>query len=526
VQYQIEISRNNVPIHWLALADGTFVIGRHPSCDILLDSTDVPPEQARIDKSGDRVLLFNLGNGPDVRVNGREVRSTILHVSDSVEIRNFALVLKEGEEGAFTDVSALKKMIHQRLVERLDLKKIQAEKLGDRELWQRCDLIVGNIIEGLQPLPAGIDPAALKKDILNEALALGPLEGLLADDTVTEIMVNGRDKVFVERKGKLTRTPLSFTSDEQVVNIISRIVSPLGRRIDESVPMVDARLKDGSRVNAIIPPLSLRGPTITIRKFAEKMFTVDDLISFGSMTREMATFLSVCVEMRKNMVISGGTGSGKTSLLNVLSAFIPSGERVITIEDSAELRLPHEDLCGLEARPPNIEGKGEVTIRDLVRNALRMRPDRIIVGECRGGEAIDMLQAMNTGHDGSLTTIHANNTRDAILRLETMVMMSGFDLPVVVIRRQIAAAIHVIVQQARMRDGSRKIIGISEVTGLTGDIVNMTDLFVYKQTGLGQGGEVQGQFVATGHVPTFMGEAADWDVRLPKDIFNEGRILK
>ncbi len=521
----IEILRDDVPIRWLPLEERTLMVGRSPASDIVLDAEGIAPEQARIVKDSQRVLIFNLAPGNALLVNDRPVESTLLDLGDVIQIRNYKIRFREGVAGPVSSLPALKIAIHQELIARLDLKKLHVDELEDRELRRRCEVVLDTILQRTT-LPEGVDPKALKKEILDEVLALGPLEGLLGDESITEIMVNNKDDIFVERKGRLTRVPSSFTSNDQVVNIISRIVNPLGRRIDESVPMVDARLKDGSRVNAIISPLSLHGPMITIRKFSQKMLTTEDLISYGSLTHEMVEFLKVCVVLRKNTVISGGTGSGKTSFLNVISSFIPAGERVLTIEDSAELRLPHENLGSLEARPPNIEGKGEITIRDLVRNALRMRPDRIIVGECRGGEAIDMLQAMNTGHDGSLTTLHANNTRDAILRLETMVMMSGFALPVMVIRRQISSAIHIIVQQSRLSDGTRKVVCISEVTGLSGDEVVIQDIFEFQRKGVGPNGEVLGSFVATGHAPNFVDEASSMGLKFPPAIFEKGRQLQ
>jgi len=333
-------------------------------------------------------------------------------------------------------------------------------------------------------------------------------------------MVNGPDSVYVEYKGRLYKTDMAFADNHQVIAAIERIVSPLGRRIDESSPMVDARLKDGSRVNAIIPPLSLVGPSITIRKFAKTPLQVDDLVRFGSLSPEIAKFLDVCVKVRKNIIISGGTGSGKTTLLNVLSGFLPNRERIVTIEDAAELQLRQDHVVRLESRPPNIEGKGEINIRDLVRNSLRMRPDRIVIGECRGGEALDMLQAMNTGHDGSLTTCHANNPRDAIGRLENMVMMAGYDLPVAAIREQIASAVDLIIQQTRLPDGSRKVVQISEITGREGDIVLMQDIFTFVQTGLDQNGKIIGYYAATGNIPSFV-EAlrAKGNLRLDMSVF-------
>jgi len=333
--------------------------------------------------------------------------------------------------------------------------------------------------------------------IVAEILGYGPIEPLLKDNTVTEIMVNGPKQVWVERNGKLEKTVIEFDDDDHVMRIIDRIVSPLGRRIDESSPMVDARLPDGSRINAVIPPISLVGPCLTIRKFSRDPLTVDDLIRFGTMTPEIAQFLKACVNARLNIVVSGGTGSGKTTLLNVLSSFIPSDERIVTIENAAELQLRQEHVVTLESQPPNIEGKGEVTIRDLVINALRMGPDRIVVGECRGGEALDMLQAMNTGHDGSMTTVHSNSPRDTLHRLETMVLMAGMDLPVRAIREQIASALDLIIHMARLKDGSRKIVAITEVQGMEGDVIVLQDIFVFEQTGF-ENGKVLGRIRPTG----------------------------
>jgi len=345
--------------------------------------------------------------------------------------------------------------------------------------------------------------ARLLDSVLNDFLGLGPIEALIADNAVTEIMVNGPDQIFIEQRGKLTLSDVKFESESQLRRVIDRIVSTIGRRIDESSPMVDARLKDGSRVNVIIPPLSLNGPILTIRKFSKKPYSIENLISFGTMTDEMAQFVRACVRSRLNMLVSGGTGSGKTTTLNVLSSFIPEEERVVTVEDAAELQLNQEHVVTLESRPATVEGRGRIAIRDLVVNALRMRPDRIVVGECRGGEALDMLQAMNTGHDGSLTTIHANSPRDSLNRLETLVLMAGAELPSRAIREQISSAINVIVQQSRLRDGTRKVIAVSEVLGLHGDQVKVQDIFVFKQTGVTQEGKVQGYFTATGIVPKY-----------------------
>jgi pilus assembly protein CpaF len=363
--------------------------------------------------------------------------------------------------------------------------------------------------------------ARLFEQIAAEILGFGPLQPLLEDDSITEIMVNGPKNVYIERKGKLHRVPVTFENNDHVMRVIDRIVAPLGRRIDESSPYVDARLPDGSRVNAVIPPISLVGPTLTIRKFSKNPITIDQLIQFGSVTHEAVQFLKACVEARLNVLISGGTGSGKTTLLNIMSGFIPDDERIITIENAAELQLRQEHVVTLEARPPNIEGRGEITIRDLVINSLRMRPERIIVGECRGGETLDMLQAMNTGHDGSMTTAHANSPRDALSRVETMCLMAGMELPVRAIREQAASAIDVICQQERMRDGTRKVTHITEVSGMEGDVITMTDLFIFEQTGV-EAGKVVGRLRPTGLRPKFIDKIEAAGISLPPSIFGIG----
>ncbi len=345
------------------------------------------------------------------------------------------------------------------------------------------------------------DKSKVIKTVYDEITGLGPLEELLNDKDISEVMVNGPKQIYVEKRGKLTKSNVTFNDEEHVRRIIDRIVTPLGRRIDDSNPMVDARLADGSRVNAIVPPLALNGSTITIRKFSDTPLGVNDLIGFGSLSKEMAEFLEAAVLGKLNILVSGGTGSGKTTLLNVLSAFIPADERIVTIEDAAELKLLQDHVVSLESRPANLEGNGAITIRDLVKNSLRMRPDRIVVGECRGGETVDMLQAMNTGHDGSLTTAHANSPRDALLRIETMFMMSGMEIPVTAIRQQIAGALDVIVQQARLRDGSRKVISISEVTGMEGDIITTQEIFKYHIEGYDSNNKVVGRFMSTGVKP-------------------------
>ena len=424
--------------------------------------------------------------------------------------------------GPADQYASLLRSVHEQLIEAMDLKRLDIAKLGDDALRRRTETAIHGIVERLVEsggLPSGIDQERLISDVLNEALGLGPLEQFLADPSITEIMVNRTDQIYIERDGKLQPTDQRFSSDAAVYGIIERIVAPLGRRIDESSPLVDARLKDGSRVNAIIPPLAIKGPSITIRKFRREMFSARDLFDFGSISEPMLEFLQVCVAQRSDILISGGTGSGKTTTLNLISNFIPETERIVTIEDAAELQLKQDHLVSLESRPPNIEGKGQVAIRDLVRNALRMRPDRIIVGECRGGEALDMLQAMNTGHDGSLTTAHANSPRDALARLETMVLMAGMDLPVRAIREQIASAIDIIVQQSRMPDGSRKITHIVEVTGMEGDVITLQDIFLYEMTGFDDDGKVVGAYKPTGFIPRFYDELRARKVPVDLSIF-------
>jgi pilus assembly protein CpaF len=418
--------------------------------------------------------------------------------------------------------NALKLRVHKELVERIDFKKEGNNQAGLKALREKCRTAVVDILnqeDTNSVAPTRDDLQQLVKEILDEALGFGPLEDLLADDAVTEIMVNASNQIYMEKAGKPQLSKVLFSSNQQLMNTIERIVMPLGRRIDEKSPYVDARLPDGSRVHAIIPPLAIRGPTLTIRKFPKFRMTWQDLVKYGSMTQEIADFLRLCIESRLNIVVSGGTGSGKTTLLNVLSNFIPATDRIITVEDSAELQLGQEHVVRLETRPKNIEGEGEVTIRDLVRQTLRMRPDRIIVGECRAGEALDMLQAMNTGHDGSLTTIHANTPRDCIARLETLVLMAGMSLPAKAIREQVASAVHLIVQQTRLSDGSRKVTYITEVVGMQGDVVSLQDIFVYKQDGLDKRRRVQGRYVATGFIPKFVEQIEAKGLKIPRSLF-------
>lgn len=558
----------------LQVSDGTYTLGSDLNCRIpLKEGAGVCPRHAILNINSGTYQIRDIGDGTAIFVNGEPIdRKADVFSTTPITLGQYTIVISDVPEEENAPVEApveqeaspattqsfspaveppppqapaapepeapavelaqaddspllqmmrsIKAQIHAELIDRLDIKRLSASRVNPEELRQRARETLQAIINDVRNrLPEGIDPAILEQDILNEALGLGPLEDLLADDSVTEIMVNGSDKIFVERNGKLVLSNKTFMDAQSVMSVIERIVAPLGRRVDESQPYVDARLADGSRVNCVIHPLSLIGPCITIRKFAKRQLFDKDLINYGTLTEAMAEFLKVCVKVRKNIVVSGGTGSGKTTLLNVLSNYLPEGERILTIEDAAELRLNQPHLVRLEARPPNIEGRGAITIRDLVRNALRMRPDRIIVGECRGGEALDMLQAMNTGHDGSLTTVHANAPRDVIARLETMVLMSGMELPSRAIREQIASAIDIIVHESRLSDGSRKVTCISEVVGLEGNQITMQDIFEFKQTGISAQGKVIGHYRATGAVPTFFTDLAARGITLDPAIF-------
>ena len=413
----------------------------------------------------------------------------------------------------------LKLAIHRRIVDEMSDQEQQFLASNNHTRAEVEELISSYCQRVLDDNPMNVprgERARIVADICDEILGLGPIEPLLKDESITEVMINGPKKIFVERKGKLQLTNVQFHDDAHLMTIIERIVSPLGRRIDESSPLVDARLADGSRVNAIVPPLSLIGPCVTIRKFTKNPLSIDNLVGFGTLSEEMAEFLEACIRARLNIIVSGGTGSGKTTTLNVLSSFIPNDERIVTIEDAAELRLQQQHVVTLESRPANLEGKGAITIRDLVRNSLRMRPDRIIVGEVRSGEALDMLQAMNTGHDGSLTTGHANSPRDILSRLETMVMMAGMDLPVRAIREQIASALDLVIQQSRIQDGSRKITYITEVQKMEGDTIVLQDLFTYVQTGVNESGKSVGYYEASGLQPMFLQKFKMNNVELPK----------
>jgi pilus assembly protein CpaF len=417
-------------------------------------------------------------------------------------------------------MAELRQKIHQRLIEELG-PILYDSRLAPDDLQRKVhEQLHAALASERAPLSAA-DKAQLIQDVSDDILGYGPIDRLLKDEAVSEIMVNGPNQVYVERKGKLTKDPINFVDSAHLRRIIDKIVGQVGRRIDESQPLCDARLPDGSRVNAVIPPLAVGGPFLTIRKFSKDPLRIDDLIRFGTLSPHSARFLQACVVGKLNMVVSGGTGSGKTTTLNVLSSFIPEDERIVTVEDAKELQMHQEHVLSLETRPPNIEGRGEVTIRDLVKNSLRMRPDRIVVGECRGGEALDMLQAMNTGHDGSLTTIHANTPRDTLSRMETLTLMAGFDLPIRAIREQIAAAVDVIVQISRLRDGSRRITHITEVQGMEGEIITLQDVFLFDwSAGVDENGKYRGQLKPTGVRPMFAEKLADQGIRLGPEVFN------
>ncbi|VCU71580.1 Putative conjugal transfer protein/MT3759 [Pigmentiphaga humi] len=511
------------------------VIGRGEGCGIRLKHWRVARRHASLALRPEGVFVEDLGSLAGTQVNGRRiVQYGPLLPEDEIFIGMSMLRVRvardappcpdDGGQGGAGGAASMpapgaapahampaadaaqaewRRRLHVRLLDALDLRRRDVEAMSDAALRAEADrLLEGLIQEADGDIPASLDREALRRQVVDEAVGLGPLESLLADPAISEIMVNRYDELYVERKGVLARHPAVFSSDQSVLGVIERIVSPLGRRIDEASPMVDARLRDGSRVNAVIAPLALKGPALTIRKFPARRMQIGDLVAGGSLDHAMAEFLQLCVERRKNIVVSGGTGSGKTTLLNILSNFIPAAERVITIEDAAELKLAHEHLVALEARPANLEGRGAVSIRDLVRNALRMRPDRIVVGECRGAEAIDMLQAMNTGHEGSLTTLHANTPRDAMSRLETMVLMAGMDLPLQAIREQIVSAVDIVVQQSRSASGHRRVTAIVEVCGQESGRIQLQELFRFERPrpaepdgpGYFQGGELMPSF--------------------------------
>lgn len=543
-------------------ADTPLTIGRSESSGFCIPDKKVSRRHAEIVSDGENVFITDLSSRTGTRVNGRAIaQRTQLCIGDTIQIGETDLVLEKTEDAKAaplprttapakteppvrtektqtqrnlplysaqeslaelysSSMLTLAKRVQTRVLELLNI-DAAAKEISNSEMRPKVADAVDQILREIRhEIPSSVKLDQFRQILLDDLIGLGPLSPLLRDGSISEIMINGPDNLFIESKGLLYRSAAKFNSESHLQAIIQRIVEPLGRHIDAASPMVDARLEDGSRVNAVIPPLALDGSLVTIRKFASKKLTDDDLIKFGSLTKPMALFLREAVRARRNILVSGGTGSGKTTLLNILSQFIPEKERIITVEDSAELRLSHENLCRLEARPANVEGQGRITIRDLVVNTLRMRPDRIIVGECRGAEALDMLQAMNTGHDGSMTTCHANNPRDALSRLENMVMMAGFELPSAAIREQIASAIHLIVQQTRLPDGSRKIVKISEVTGREGNTILLQDIFTFEQEGFDENFHVIGRHTATGNIPTFVDELRQaGDLELDMSVF-------
>jgi len=506
-------------------------IGSARSNDLVIETRMMAKRHAELKLQSDGIHLRDLGSLHGCWVNReRIVDHGPLNELDEIDIGDLSIVLATQSSGSrgVVEVKSVPRpdavlqplpdidtdreerlaywgaIIHEQLLEQMDLRRKDVNRMSDEELRAESVELIRRIVESLhEQIPDSLDLEVLERNVLNESVGLGPLEQFLDDPDISEIMVNNHREIFVEKHGRLERSRFRFSSDQTVYSVIERIITPLGRRIDESSPIVDARLKDGSRVNAIIPPLALKGPSLTIRKFPKHTLDFADLVASGSIDKSMVDFLAVCVRMRKNIIVSGGTGSGKTTLLNVLSNFIPETDRIVTIEDAAELKLIQPNLVALESRPPNLEGKGSVPIRDLVRNALRMRPDRIIVGECRGGEALDMLQAMNTGHDGSLTTIHANNPRDVVSRLEVLVLMAGMELPVSAIREQLASAVDLIIQQTRYHCGSRKVSRITEVVGVESGTVQLQDIFLFDQNGVDADGRVKGRFRPSGSIPTF-----------------------
>ena len=537
-------------------------IGRSESSALCIPDKKISRRHAEIVSDGENIFITDLSSRTGTRVNGRPIQQrTPLCIGDTIQIGETDLVLEKTTEVPAASAPrvttqpetkqavktakpqnsphlpvysaqeslvelysgsmlALAKRVQTRVLELLNI-DAAAKEISNSEMRPKVADAVDQILREIRhEIPSSVKLDQFRQILLDDLTGLGPLSPLLRDGSISEIMINGPENIFIESKGLLYRSAAKFNSESHLQAIIQRIVEPLGRHIDAASPMVDARLEDGSRVNAVIPPLALDGSLVTIRKFASKKLTDDDLIKFGSLTKPMALFLREAVRARRNILVSGGTSSGKTTLLNILSQFIPEKERIITVEDSAELKLSHENLCRLEARPANVEGQGRITIRDLVINTLRMRPDRIIVGECRGAEALDMLQAMNTGHDGSMTTCHANNPRDALSRLENMVMMAGFELPSSAIREQIASAIHLIVQQTRLPDGSRKIVKISEVTGREGNTILLQDIFTFEQEGFDENFHVIGHHTATGNIPTFIDELRQaGDLELDMSVF-------
>ena len=525
--HKILISSPQQSAREVTLDKAEVLVGKDANCEILLSGWNVAKQHAKILLSSDEFFLQDLGGLFGTWVNGVKItrygplvggetiliggHSLVIEIDENVLSKNRSVTVSDSPvpvqiaKRVVVEDPLLKwrRLLHRTLLENLDSRRIDISSMKDNELRSNVRSLINEIVQESRELPADIDTELLSQQLLDEAIGLGPMEILLKDESVTEVMVNRFDEIWVERSGKLELTDVAFSSDIAVLGAIERIVTPLGRRIDESSPMVDARLKDGSRVNAIIPPLALRGPSLTIRKFPKNRMSHEGMVKMNSISQQMVDFMRLAVEERLNIIVSGGTGTGKTTFLNMVSSFIPSDERIVTIEDAAELSLSQPNLVGLESRPANTEGKGAVTIRELVRNSLRMRPDRIVIGECRSGEALDMLQAMNTGHDGSLTTLHANTPRDAMSRLEVLVTMAGMNIPVSAIREQIASAVDLVVQLTRFPCGGRKVTYITEVTGCPDGTIQMQDIYTYKKTGLDANYKTVGHFESTGTVPDF-----------------------
>jgi len=521
IRQPVQTTSNHEPISRNMLGsvnDGSYSSSARQSQATVESNTSTAPVESNsgyheIENNSERILgsHFSSDAEPDSSMNDS---------LDSNKGKQLAVVDQSDQD----ELLYWSKILHDQVLADMDLRRKDVSRMSDQQLREETSDLIDNALQGLlAQIPTDLDLNMLRRNVLDEAVGLGPLEAFLSDESITEIMVNNHREIFVEKAGKLQKSQFSFSSNDAVYAVIERIITPIGRRIDESSPIVDARLKDGSRVNAVIPPLALKGPSLTVRKFPNRRLKFDDLIACGSVDSDTVRFLQVCVEMHKNIIVSGGTGSGKTTLLNVLSNFIPNQDRIVTIEDAAELKLVQPNLVSLESRPPNLEGRGAITIRDLVKNALRMRPDRIVVGECRGGEAIDMLQAMNTGHDGSLTTIHANNPRDVISRLEVLVLMAGMDLPVTAIREQVSSAVDMIIQQTRFPCGSRKITRVTEVVGIESGTVQLQDIFRFKQSGRDTEGRVVGHFEPTGFIPSFYEELAELGHDLDMGIFSKQR---
>lgn len=546
------------------------LIGKDENCIVQLHGWRISKEHAKLSRQDGGIFITDLNAKISTKVNGNyikeygpieetdliEINSYELHVKNQININELNVInhdsaekneiendellhneestqanvienLKHHEDGNREQIDLIRLWrgnIHQELLKLMDLRRINVNTMSDNELRSFTKKMIDSIVYEMEDFPNTLDKKEVAEQVLNEAVGLGPLESLLAMEDVSEIMVNAADEIFYEKAGKISKSEVTFTDDKSVLAAIERIVTPLGRRIDESSPAVDARLKDGSRVNAIIPPIALKGPCITIRKFMKERLTAEHLVNFGTLDHGMVNFLEMAVLHKQNIIISGGTGSGKTTLLNVLSNYIPEHERVITVEDAAELKLYQPNLISLEARPANQEGKGEISIRELVKNCLRMRPDRIVVGECRGGETLDMLQAMNTGHDGSLSTAHANSPRDCISRLEVMVMMAGLDLPILAIREQISSAVNLVVQQTRFACGTRKIISICEVAGIEGNRIQLGEIFKFQQNGYDDKGKIKGRFVSTGVIPQFYEELSKRGINVDMSIFSKNKV--